>query len=65
MLFMLLTEFEIRTVSYGPSFFRSSYSPSVKQGDHNYKKSANNARLIRTMRCLLYHFEKETFQVIG
>ena len=62
---MLLTEFEIRTVSYGPSFFRSSYSPSAKQAGHNYKKRAKNARLIRTIRCLLYHLEKETFQVIG
>ena len=29
--YLLLTEFEVRTVSYGPSFFPSIYGPSAKR----------------------------------
>ena len=31
---LLLTEFEVCTVSYGPSFFLSIYGPSVKRAGH-------------------------------
>ena len=36
MKYLLLTEFEGRTVSYGPSFFRL-YSPSAKRAGHKSK----------------------------
>ena len=32
--YLLLTEFEVRTVSYGPSFFPLIYSPSAKRAGH-------------------------------
>ena len=31
---LLLTEFEVRTVSYGPSFFPLIYGPSAKHAGH-------------------------------
>ena len=31
---LLLTEFEVRTVSYGPSFSPSIYGPSAKRAGH-------------------------------
>ena len=33
--YLLLTEFEVRTVSYGPSFFPFVYGPSAKRAGHN------------------------------
>ena len=33
-LYLLLTEFEVRTVSYGPSFFPLIYGPSAKRAGH-------------------------------
>ena len=33
----LLTEFEVRTVSYGPSFFPLAYDPSAKRAGHKSK----------------------------
>ena len=33
-LYLLLTEFEVRTVSYGPSFFSFAYGPSAKRAGH-------------------------------
>ena len=35
--YLLLTEFEGRTVSYGPSFFPSIYGPSAKCAGHMSK----------------------------
>ena len=32
--YLLLTEFEVRTVSYGPSFFLLIYGPSAKRAGH-------------------------------
>ena len=32
--YLLLTEFEVRTVSYGPSFFPLIYGPSAKPAGH-------------------------------
>ena len=32
--YLLLTEFEVRTVSYGPSFFPFAYGPSAKRTGH-------------------------------
>ena len=32
--YLLLTEFEVRTVSYGPSFFPLIYGPSAKHVGH-------------------------------
>ena len=32
--YLLLTEFEVRTVSYGPSFFPLIYGPSAKRAGH-------------------------------
>ena len=32
--YLLLTEFEGRTVSYGPSFFPFAYGPSAKRAGH-------------------------------
>ena len=32
--YLLLTEFEVRTVSYGPSFFPLIYGPSAKRLGH-------------------------------
>ena len=32
--YLLLTEFEVRTVSYGPSFSSSFYGPSAKRAGH-------------------------------
>jgi len=33
-IYLLLAEFEVHTVSYGPSFFRSIYGPSAKHAGH-------------------------------
>ena len=33
-IYLLLTEFEVRTVSYGPSFFPLIYGPSAKHAGH-------------------------------
>ena len=33
-MYLLLTEFEVRTVSYGPSFFPLIYGPNVKHAGH-------------------------------
>ena len=33
-IYLLLTEFEVRTVSYGPSFFPLIYGPSAKRAGH-------------------------------
>ena len=33
-IYLLLTEFEVRTVSYGPSFFPFAYTPSAKRAGH-------------------------------
>ena len=35
--YLLLTEFEGRTVSYGPSFFPFAYGPSAKRAGHKLK----------------------------
>ena len=35
--YLLLTEFEGRTVSYGPSFSPSIYTPNAKRADHKSK----------------------------
>ena len=32
--YLLLAEFSVRTVNYGPSFFPSNYGPSVKRAGH-------------------------------
>ena len=32
--YLLITEFEVRTVSYGPSFFPLIYGPSAKRAGH-------------------------------
>ena len=32
--YLLLAEFSVRTVNYGPSFFPSIYGPSVKRAGH-------------------------------
>ena len=32
--YLLVTEFEVRTVSYGPSFFPFAYGPSAKRAGH-------------------------------
>ena len=32
--YLLLAEFSVRTVNYGPSFFPSIYGPSAKRGGH-------------------------------
>ena len=32
--YLLVTEFEVRTVSYGPSFFPLIYGPSAKRAGH-------------------------------
>ena len=32
--YLLLTKFEVRTVSYGPSFFPLIYGPSAKRAGH-------------------------------
>ena len=34
MTYLLLTEFEVCTVSYGPSFFPLIYGPSAKRAGH-------------------------------
>ena len=34
LIYLLLTEFEVRTVSYGPSFFPLIYGPSAKREGH-------------------------------
>ena len=36
---ILLTEFEVLTLSYGPSFSLSIYGPSAKRAGYNYKSS--------------------------
>ena len=36
-IYLLLSEFEGRTVSYGPSFFSSIYGPSAKRAGHESK----------------------------
>ena len=33
-IYLLLTEFEVHTVSYGPSFFPLIYGPSAKRAGH-------------------------------
>ena len=32
--YLLLAEFSVRTVNYGPSFFPSIYGPSAKRAGH-------------------------------
>ena len=39
-LYLLLTEFEVRTVSYGPSFFPLIYGPSAKRA--GYESTGKN-----------------------
>ena len=33
-IYLLLAEFSVRTVNYGPSFFPSIYGPSAKRAGH-------------------------------
>ena len=39
--YLLLTEFEVRTVSYGPSFFQFVYGPSAKRAGHDKSTGKN------------------------
>ena len=39
--YLLLAECEVRTASYGPSFFPSFYGPSAKRAGHENKKGKN------------------------
>ena len=38
---LLLAECEVRTASYGPSFFPSFYGPSAKRAGHENKEGKN------------------------
>lgn len=40
--YLLLTEFEVRTVSYGPSFFPLIYGPSAKAINQREKTRIRN-----------------------
>ena len=48
--FLLLTEFEVRTGSYGPSFFPSIYGPSVKRVGHKSKEEKRGSVTYSTHR---------------
>ena len=62
-IYLLLAEFEVRTVSYGPSFFLSIYGPSAlrarainrekKTRIRNLRYGTRNTRLIRYLLYLL------------
>ena len=39
--YLLLAECEVRTASYGPSFFPSFYGPSAKRAGHENKEGKN------------------------
>ena len=40
-IYLLLAECEVRTASYGPSFFPSFYGPSAKREGHENKEGKN------------------------
>ena len=66
--YLLLIEFEVRTVKYGPSFFPSIYGPSAKRAGHkSMRKNEDPFFTLRTektrlIRYLLYlsFWRKET-----
>ena len=44
--YLLLAEFSVRTVNYGPSFFASIYGPSAKRAGHkSMQKNEDSSRL--------------------
>ena len=51
--YFLLTEFEVRTVSYGPSFFPLIYGPSAKRAGH--KSMGKNEALHRVQSLVQEH----------
>ena len=74
---LLLTEFEGRTVSYGPSFFLFAYGPSAKRAGHKltgkkrgsvtYSRDRENevSKIFIISLRLIGHAEKEIFKVSG
>ena len=74
--YLLLTEFEGRTVTYGPSFFPFAYGPSTKRAGHKLKGKTRIRNLqygprnevskifIISLR-LIGRAEKEIFKVSG
>ena len=60
--YLLLAEFSVRTVNYGPRFFPSIYGPSAKRaGYKSIEKNLGPLFTVRTektrlIRCLLYGF---------
>ena len=75
--YLLLTEFEVRTVSYGPSFFPFAYGPSAKRADHKStgkkrksvtystdRENEDSKIFIISLR-LIGRAGKETFKVSG
>ena len=40
-IYLLLSECEVRTASYGPSIFPSFYGPSAKRAGHENKEGKN------------------------
>ena len=74
--YLLLTEFEGRIVSYGPSFFPFAYGPSAKRAGHKLKGKTRIRNLqygprnevskifIISLR-LIGRAEKEIFKVSG
>ena len=37
-IYLLLAEFSVRSVNYGPSFFASIYGPSARRAGHKLKE---------------------------
>ena len=67
-IYLLLIEFEVRTVKYGPSFFPSIYGPSAKRAGHKsmgknedpyFTARTEKTRLIRYLLYLSF-WRKET-----
>ena len=54
-IYLLLAEFWVRTVNYGPSFFPSIYGPSAKRAGHKSMKKKSK----------YLHEGKPTSQLIG
>ena len=52
-IYLLLTEFKVRTVNYGPGFFLLIYGPSAKRMGHSFFHFVIFLRIIR-------HTGKET-----
>ena len=57
-IYLLLAEFSVRTVNYGPSFFPSIYGPRASRLGHKSMEKNETVRTEKTrlIRCLLYGF---------